>query len=237
VFVVAVVIVALGRERRAIREELAGESETGAVTREELNVLKSFVAQRSRYAGAFIREDFDGWLAMRELHNRQVQLALAKSRAPRDSDPESQAASEAEVESLRAAVLEMKHGTGATKQPGRRGPIQRPAKPDRPLRDDRTRQPHYSASTSPSHRHGSGYARIQHDGILEGVAFSPDGEFLATTSADKTARVGAWRGDGLAEEACSRVTRNPTREEWERYALGWFYDETCENLPGPEEQE
>ena len=87
-FVVAVVVVALSRERRAIQEELADEGESGAVTDEELAVLKSFAARRSRYAGALARGDFDGWLAMRELHNRQVQLALAKSRAARESDPE-----------------------------------------------------------------------------------------------------------------------------------------------------
>jgi protease PrsW len=107
-FVVGITVVALAAERRAIRDELASERETGAVTEEELAVLRSFVARRSRYAGALMSGDFDGWLAKRELHNRQVQLALAKRRASRESDPERRAAAEAEVERLRASVLEMK---------------------------------------------------------------------------------------------------------------------------------
>jgi RsiW-degrading membrane proteinase PrsW (M82 family) len=107
-FVVAIMIVALVRERRAIREELAAERETGAVTEDELAVLGSFVNRRSRYTRAFTSGDFDGWLAMRELHNRQVQLALAKSRASGESDPGRRAAAEAEVGRLRATILEMK---------------------------------------------------------------------------------------------------------------------------------
>jgi len=108
VFVIAVIVLALGRERRAIREQLAGERESGAVTEGELATLGSFVGRRSLYVGAFVKGDFDGWLALRGLHDRQVQLALAKSRASRGSDPERRAASEAEVERLRASVLELK---------------------------------------------------------------------------------------------------------------------------------
>ena len=108
VFVVTIMVVALAAERRAIREHLAGERETGAVMEEELAVLSSFVARRTKYTRALMSGDFDGWLAMRALHNRQVQLALAKSRASRESDPERRAAAEAEVERLRASVLEMK---------------------------------------------------------------------------------------------------------------------------------
>ena len=108
VFVGAVAAYALSREKRTIREELATESETGAVTDEELGVLRSFTARRSGYAKAFFRGDFDGWLALRELHNRQVQLALAKRRAAKASDPERREAAEAEVEQLRATVLWIK---------------------------------------------------------------------------------------------------------------------------------
>ncbi len=117
VFVGAVVVFALLRERRSIRDELSDERETGAVTDEELGILKSFVARRSRYIKAFARGDFDGWLALRELHNRQVQLALAKGRMSRESDPESRAETEAEVERLRISVLQMK---GGARTPGLR---------------------------------------------------------------------------------------------------------------------
>lgn len=106
--VVAIMVVALVRERRAIREELTDERESGTVTEDELAVLSNFGIRRSRYTRALLGGDFDGWLAMREIHNRQVQLALAKNRATRESDPERRAAAEAEAQRLRAAVLEMK---------------------------------------------------------------------------------------------------------------------------------
>ena len=122
VFVVAVTVYALTREKRAIREELAAESQTGAVSDEDLATLRSFAARRSAYARAFMKGDFDGWLAMRELHNRQVQLALAKSRASGGSDPERRAAAEAEVEQLRASVLWLKRSPelAAQSPPGSR---------------------------------------------------------------------------------------------------------------------
>ena len=108
VFVVAIMVLALLRERRAIREELAGEKET--VSEDERAILRSFTARRSRYIKAFMSGNFDGWLTLRELHNRQVQLALAKSRASSESDPGRKSVSEAEVERLRASILEMKRG-------------------------------------------------------------------------------------------------------------------------------
>lgn len=108
IFVVAVVVIALGREKRTIREELAGESEGGVVTPDDLNILPSFAARRSLYARTFLKGDFDGWLAMREMHNRQVQLALTKRQASGESDPERRAEIETEVQSLRASVLELR---------------------------------------------------------------------------------------------------------------------------------
>lgn len=109
VFVAAVVITSLVGERRAIQEQLASESESGAVTEDELAVLQSFARRRGLYTRALLSMDFDRWLALRELHNRQVQLALAKRRESRESDPEHRAHVAAEVQHLRASVLAMKH--------------------------------------------------------------------------------------------------------------------------------
>jgi RsiW-degrading membrane proteinase PrsW (M82 family) len=111
-FVVAVIVVAQARERRTIGEELSGERESGAVTEEELAVLRSPAVRRSMYAKAFMRGDFDGWLAMRELHNRQVQLAFARRRLSEETDePARQDRLRSEVERLRAAVIELKQAT------------------------------------------------------------------------------------------------------------------------------
>ena len=59
--VVAIMVLALVRERRAIREELADERETGTVTEDELAVLSNFGTRRSRYIRALTGGDFDGW--------------------------------------------------------------------------------------------------------------------------------------------------------------------------------
>jgi WD40 repeat protein len=80
---------------------------------------------------------------------------------------------------------------------------------------------------------GAEVARLKHDDILHGVAFSPDGQYLATATSDGTARVQPWRPEGLVEEACSRLTRNLTEEEWRQYVGGPF-QKTCPNLPVPE---
>jgi protease PrsW len=113
-FVLAVMVFALARERSAIREELAGETDSGVVTAEELDTLQGFAARRAQYARTFMKGDFDGWLALRELHNRQVQLALAKRRASRESDAERRAETEAEVHSLRASILETRQELGGS---------------------------------------------------------------------------------------------------------------------------
>ena len=70
------------------------------------------------------------------------------------------------------------------------------------------------------------------DGV-SGVAFGPDGELLATGTADKTAQVQPWRSEDLLNGVCTRLTRNLTREEWRRNLGEEPYRRTCENLPEP----
>jgi protease PrsW len=77
--VLAAALWALRRERAAIDDELPEEVESGVVTPDELRILQSLSARRSAYAKAFFSGDFDGWLSLRSLHNRQVQLAFAKA--------------------------------------------------------------------------------------------------------------------------------------------------------------
>jgi RsiW-degrading membrane proteinase PrsW (M82 family) len=99
-FVLTVTVVALRRERRAIEEELADES-TGVVTKEDLRALRSFFGRRLMHAKRFLGGDFDGWYALRTLHNRQVQLALSKQQGRRLGSR-----GEDEAESVRRAVLQ-----------------------------------------------------------------------------------------------------------------------------------
>ena len=110
--VAVVAVVALGRERRAITEELKAEAETGAVTTDELDVLQSFFRREAMYFGRLFRGDFRGWGALHGLHNRQVQLALAKRRVASDPDESSRTASAGEVARLRLVVFELKRSLG-----------------------------------------------------------------------------------------------------------------------------
>jgi WD40 repeat protein len=76
--------------------------------------------------------------------------------------------------------------------------------------------------------------RLTLEGEVNDLAFSPDGQYVAVASADRTARV--WRvtgsgGSDVAAEACKRLSRNLTPQEWSRYFDDQPYRKTCENLP------
>ncbi len=105
VVIVVLMFMALGREKRALKEELNDEVSSGAVTEDEIVLLQSVGARRQATAMLFFRADFDGWLALRQLHNRQVQLALSKQRA-RSIEGEDRAEIDGEIERLRAAIGE-----------------------------------------------------------------------------------------------------------------------------------
>jgi len=77
--------------------------------------------------------------------------------------------------------------------------------------------------------------RAIHDDWVSAVAFSPDGRWVVSGSADGTARVWSWWLEDLIEEACRRLPRNLTHEEWNRYIGPEIpYHPTCPNLPEPE---
>ena len=70
-----------------------------------------------------------------------------------------------------------------------------------------------------------------HGDSVKSVAFSPDGQWLASGSADDTARLWHARLDELAVLACQVVGRNLTADEWQQYFRAQEYRLTCENLP------
>jgi RsiW-degrading membrane proteinase PrsW (M82 family) len=102
--VIVVAVYALIGERRAIVDELAGEAGDGAVTPRDLELLRSHARRNGVYWSVFLRGDFTRGLLLHSLHNRQVQLALAKRRAARESHQERRAQLQQEVDALRAAV-------------------------------------------------------------------------------------------------------------------------------------
>jgi WD40 repeat protein len=78
---------------------------------------------------------------------------------------------------------------------------------------------------------GRELARIPHDeGVLD-AAFSPDGKYIASGSYDRSARLWLWRAEDLVEEACARLTRNLSAEEWSRYIGVEPFRDTCLGLP------
>lgn len=81
---------------------------------------------------------------------------------------------------------------------------------------------------------GRELGRMFHNDGVRSVTFSPDGCFIASGSQDGTIRVWLWRPEDLIAEACRRLPRNLTREEWARYVgPGVPYRPTCPNLPVP----
>ncbi len=78
---------------------------------------------------------------------------------------------------------------------------------------------------------GNFIALMTHDNSVNAVAFSPDGKYVLSGSDDGTARVWVWQTEDLIANACSRVTRNLTRAEWEQYIGDALpYKAVCPNL-------
>lgn len=71
---------------------------------------------------------------------------------------------------------------------------------------------------------------VKHPGVTR-VLFSADGEQLVTAGNDGTARITLWRPERLRSEACRRLTRNLTWDEWQKFFGGELYEKTCPTLP------
>lgn len=70
--------------------------------------------------------------------------------------------------------------------------------------------------------------------LNEGSArFSDDGRYIIKTYNDEE-RWYAWQAADMVEQACQRVWRNLTAEEWTQYVGDGPYQKSCANLPMPQ---
>jgi WD40 repeat protein len=82
---------------------------------------------------------------------------------------------------------------------------------------------------------GKEVSRLEFEGAVGSMVFSPDRRYLATaaipTEGGLMVRLDLLRRQDLTDEACSRLTRNLTPEEWNHFLPGERYRKTCPNLP------
>ncbi len=76
-------------------------------------------------------------------------------------------------------------------------------------------------------------ARLEQVVAPTSLQFSPGGRFLATLEQGGTLRAWLLRPDDLLVEACSRLTRNISASDWERYLGKAPYLPACPRLPSP----
>jgi WD40 repeat protein len=80
---------------------------------------------------------------------------------------------------------------------------------------------------------GKEVSRLNGEGEVRALMFGADGKYLYTISGgqDLTFRRHLLASKDLIDEACSRLTRNLTLEEWNQYISGTAYRKTCTALP------
>lgn len=99
IFVVGIIL-GLIHERRAIREQLRDDPNVRA---EEYALLLDAIGRRQLYISTFIAGNIQQWRAIKQLHNRQVQLAFAKRRG----DQTEVASLRGEIGRIRAQLAEL----------------------------------------------------------------------------------------------------------------------------------
>jgi WD40 repeat protein len=72
---------------------------------------------------------------------------------------------------------------------------------------------------------------LSHREEVGATAFSPDGTAMATASSDGAVRVWPLRAQDLIDQACARLSRNLSRDEWRQYLADEPYRKTCPSLP------
>lgn len=78
---------------------------------------------------------------------------------------------------------------------------------------------------------GRELARLSHPGDVTDIAFTPDDARILSATQSDMVHVWAWKQEELISDACSRLERNLTQEEWRTYLGDEPYRPTCPALP------
>jgi WD40 repeat protein len=78
---------------------------------------------------------------------------------------------------------------------------------------------------------GARLAQLPDAGYLRAAAFSPDGGYVLAGYDERSAALWLWRSGDLRDQACARLTQNPSHHEWQRWIPRQPYRKTCPNLP------
>jgi WD40 repeat protein len=73
-------------------------------------------------------------------------------------------------------------------------------------------------------------AVIPYKSDLNDLTFSPDGNYIVIAS-NESLQMWPWSVERLIADACTRLPRNLTKDEWDTYIPGEPYHKTCDNLP------
>jgi WD40 repeat protein len=76
---------------------------------------------------------------------------------------------------------------------------------------------------------GREVARLLHPSDLYNVSMSSNGQYIATAASGEVVTVWLWRLEDVIVEACRRLSRNLTVEEWKRFFGDEPYRKTCAN--------
>ena len=78
---------------------------------------------------------------------------------------------------------------------------------------------------------GKEVARILRQSPIQHLVFTQDSKKLVTLTDDGVVQIQPWQASVLVAEACTRLTRNLTWQEWNEQVGNQPYEKTCPNLP------
>lgn len=73
--------------------------------------------------------------------------------------------------------------------------------------------------------------RLPGENGASSIAISPDEKYIATAGTDGAVNLFFLKTEDLISDACKRVTRNLSKEEWQKYVATEEYRKTCPSLP------